>query len=263
MDKNISFILIALIIILLLIYMTNTQLYSKTEQGLIYLCIAILVCIIVYTYNKKNYISESFTNSEESQNNVTDTDIYSEMNKRENVIKSTISVLNGKLDATIHSIKSIPHNIYNISTDLLNIYKFITVISKFFLKFGDKINEIDKTKAEITNVWNDTKKHREYIQHRVQKNYDLWDKCLGPDGFNKNFNECKTAYLDTKKFENYLRNNYPKFSEYLSRPGGLMDKIGIFDMKDIMSVLGDNNADIENNYKNYVEKLENLHNKKV
>jgi ABC-type Zn uptake system ZnuABC Zn-binding protein ZnuA len=30
-----------------------------------------------------------------------------------------------------------------------------------------------------------------------------------------------------------------------------------------MSVLGDNNADIENNYKNYVEKLENLHNKKI
>lgn len=250
MDKNkllfIQFLL--LIVIILIVYMMYTYHYNKTEQIILLLLMSLFTSIILYysVYNTTK-MSESFTNMEEKN------DVYSDINKRENTIKNIASDLHSKLDNTISSIKNIPHNIFTLSSDLLNIYKFISMISKFFLKFNDKIDQLDTTKNELTHVWNDTKKHRDYIKHRVKKNYDLWDKCLVPEGFNKNFNECKTAYEDTKKLENYFKNNYPKFVDYLGKPGGIFEKSGVFDMKDITSILGDNS-----DYTNYIEKLEKL-----
>ena len=116
--------------------------------------------------------------------------------------------MNNKLDETLIKLKNIPKNIHTISGDLVNVYKFVVIISKFFLKLGDKIDTLDNAKNEIKNIWDDTKMHREYISHRVKKNYELWDKCLVANDFNKRFNECKLAYEYTKKMENYFKNNY-------------------------------------------------------
>jgi hypothetical protein len=241
-------IVLFLIVLILLVKesMMDKYCYSNTEIGLLIL-FTLIICIIIYTRdntvnnkdkNKKPIIKENFTNND---------DIYGDINNRENVIKSNIMKMNSKLDETLVKLKNIPKDIYTISSDLVNVYKFIVIISKFFLKLGDKIDTIDDAKKEIKTIWDDTKMHREYISHRVKKNYELWDKCLVANDFNKRFNECKIAYEDTKKMENYFKNNYGKCMNYIHKQGGIMDIIGKIDMKidDIKS-------------KKHIEELETL-----
>jgi hypothetical protein len=162
-------IVLFLIVLILLVKesMMDKYCYSNTEIGLLIL-FTLIICIIVYTRDNnkdknKKEIKENFTNND---------DIYSDMNNRENVIKSNIMKMNSKLDETLVKLKNIPKDIYTISSDLVNVYKFIVIISKFFLKLGDKIDKIDDAKKEVKTIWDDTKMHREYISHRVKKNYE-------------------------------------------------------------------------------------------
>ena len=211
--------------------------YSYNTKLILGCC---LITFFLYLYtltsdSKDN--KEKFTNIIETKKD----DEYSNINNKNTDFKNTVSNLTVKLNETIKTIKEVPDTILSFSKDLLNIYKFIVLISKFLLKFTDKVDQITKGSDKLKDLWKSSETHREYIQMRVKKNMALWDKCLVPDNFNKRFKECKEAYEDTKKFENYLKNNYPKFKSYINKNGGPNDTmtniLNTLDMKELNNLL--------------------------
>jgi len=260
---NLLFIIIIIFVLIYLLLSNKNYSYNqKLLLGSLIIIFFLSIYFFILSHRNKNY--ESFTNKEKEPD--VNSDPYTNLNNKNMELKNSINFLISKLNDTIKTIRDIPKSIFNFSKDLLNLYKFIVIICKFFLKFTDKVNTCNSATNKLQELWNGSQTHREYIQMRINKNMALWDKCLVPEKFEKRFNECKEAYEDTKKFENYLKNNYPKFMNYLNKNGGPNDNVNSIlnslDMKDLLNLFnGTNMKENEKNFNKYSQDLEKIINK--